>query len=53
MRHCKWGVSGDMDGDITTQPELVEFLRFTKPWVDKRNWEDQWLQLFRDVVDLG
>ena len=42
-----------MDGDITTQPELVEFLRFTKPWVDKRNWEDQWLQLFRDVVDLG
>ncbi|CAE7826194.1 unnamed protein product, partial [Symbiodinium necroappetens] len=33
----------DMDGDdncITTQLELVEFLRFTKPWEDKPNWED-------------
>ena len=37
------GVSGDMDGDescSTTLPELVEFLHFTKPWVDRRNWKD-------------
>ncbi|CAE7864074.1 unnamed protein product, partial [Symbiodinium microadriaticum] len=39
------GMSADMDGDdncITTQPELVEFLRLTKPWEDKRNWKEMW-----------
>ena len=50
------GMSADMDGDdncITTQPELVEFLRLTKPWEDKRNWKEMWSQPFRDVVDLA
>ena len=47
------GGTDSVEDCVSKQPELVDFLRFTQSWVDRRNWKDLSLQLCRDVVDLA